>query len=170
MPLDQISCRRAGILACIMLVSALDLAAQEPPAPVGARVRLTLPEPGPHRFGVRPREQWLVGELVAVTPDTLAIRPHPVLAPIAVPRTTVRRLEISRGAPSRWRTAAVDAVGGALVGLLWGHVLYDADLRGPHFDSGARARATGAVSGAVGFAALGALFPREQWRRVSLGR
>ena len=153
-----------------MLMSAFSLAAQEPPASVGARVRLTLPEPGPRRFGVRAPEHWLVGELVAVTSDTLAIRPHPLLAPIAVPRTTVRRLEISRGTPSRGRTAAVDAVGGALVGLLWGQLLYDADLRGPRFESGPRARATGAVAGAVGFAALGALFPREHWRRVSLGR
>ena len=170
MLLDHISSRRIGILACVMLMSALGLPAQELPVPVSARVRLTLPEPGPRRFGVHAPERWLIGELVSVTSDTFAIRPHPVLAPIAVPRAAVHRLEISRGAPSRWRTAAVDAVGGAIVGLMWGHGLYDAGLRGPRFDSGARARATGAVYGAVGLATLGALFPREQWRRVSLGR
>jgi hypothetical protein len=170
MPLSYVSHRRVVILAGFMLAGPFDLVAQEAPVPVGARVRVTLPDPAERRFGVRAPEQWLVGELVALTADTLAIRPHPVVPPIAVPRTAVRRLEISRGAPSRWRSAAGEAVGGALVGLLWGHVLYEAGLRGPRFHSGARARLSGTVFGTVGFAVLGALFPREHWRRVSLER
>jgi hypothetical protein len=144
--------------------------AQEATAPVGARVRVTLPDPAPRRWGVRAPEQWLVGELVALTADTLTIWPHPVLTPIAVPRTAVRRLEISRGAPSRWRSAAREMVGGALLGLLYGHVLYDAGLRGPNFDSGARARVSGTVFGALAFATVGALFPREEWRPIPLER
>ena len=170
MPLGHIPYRRVAILASFIVTSPFSLVAQEAPVPVGARVRLTLPDPAPRRFGVRAPERWLVGELVALTADTLAIRPHPVLTPIAVPRTAVRRLEISRGAPSRWRSAAAEAVGGALVGLLWGHVLYDVGLRGPRFDSGARARRSGTVFGAAGFAMLGALFPREHWRRIRLER
>ena len=161
---------RLLILASFTGAGPTSLAAQELPVPVavGARVRLTLPDPTPRRFGVFPPERWLVGELVTLTADTLAIRPHPVLSPIAVPRTVVRRLEISRGVPSRWRSAAAEVVGGALVGLLWGQVLYDAGLRGPHFDSGARARTSGAVWGAGALATMGALFPRERWRGVPL--
>jgi hypothetical protein len=170
MPPGHVSYRLVGILAAFMLASPFTVMAQEVLAPVGARVRVTLPDPEPRRFGVREPEHWLVGELVALTPDTFSIRPHPVLTPIAVPRTAVRRLEISRGAPSRWRSAAAGAVSGAFVGLLWGHVLYDAGLRGPRFDSEARARLSGTVFGSIGFAMLGALFPGEQWRHVSLER
>ncbi|MGQ0712686.1 MAG: hypothetical protein ACT4PJ_03020 [Gemmatimonadaceae bacterium] len=155
------------MIMALVVATPIPLAAQEAPVPVavGARVRLTLPDLEP-RFGVRPPERWLVGEVVAVTPDTLALRPHPGIGPVAVPRSAIRRVEIGRGA-SRWQSAAGGAVGGAPVGLLWGHVLYDVGLRGPHFDTGARARSSGALWSAVGFTVLGALFPPERWRRVS---
>ena len=162
--------RRLATLAAITVLTTATLAAQAAPAPVavGARVMLTLPDPGPHRFGVRPPERWLVGELVAVTADTLAVRPHPLLEPVRVPRSILRRLHVSRGAPSRWRSAASGAVGGALVGLLWGHGLYDIGLRGRRVESQAQARATGAMFGAPTMAFLGVLFPTERWRRVPL--
>ncbi|HJU68985.1 MAG TPA: hypothetical protein VJ650_12175 [Gemmatimonadaceae bacterium] len=136
------------------------------PVAVGARVRLTLPEPGDRRFGVFPHERWIVGEVVGVTGETLTVRPHPVLPPIDVPRSAIQRLQVSRGEPSRWRSALQDAVGGAVVGMLWGHVLYDYDLRSGAFDTQAHARSRGAIAGAAGLAFIGALFPREQWRRV----
>ena len=163
-------CRRLATLAAITVLTTPTLTAQAAPAPVavGARVMLTLPDPGPHRFGVRPPERWLVGELVAITADTFAVRPHPLLEPVRVPRSILRRLHVSRGAPSRWRSAASGAVGGALIGVLWGHNLYAVGLSGRRFESHAQARATGAVVGATIIAISGALFPTERWRRVPL--
>jgi uncharacterized protein YcfJ len=157
----------AAIVAATVLTT-MSLAAQAAPAPVavGARVRLTLPEPGQRRFGVRPPERWLVGELVAATADTLAVRPHPLLEPVRVPRSALVRLDVSRGAPSRWQSAASGVVGGALLGVLWGHVLYGYGLHGHRFDSQARARTTGAVFGAATAAFVGV--PTERWRRIAL--
>lgn len=146
----------------------IDLAAaQVAPAPVavGARVRLTLPEAGPRRFGVVQPERSLVGEVVGVTTDTLTVRPHPLLPPISVPRSAIQRLHISRGA-SRWRSAVEGAIGGALAGMLWGHALYGWDLRSPAFDTQAHARSRGAIAGAVSLAFVQAVFPQERWRRV----
>jgi hypothetical protein len=160
--------RRLAILGAFVLPPMATAAPQSTPAPmgVGARVRLTLPEPGARRFGVLPPERWLVGELVGITAETLTVRPHPLLPPIDVPRSAVQRLHVSRGEPSRWRSALSGAVGGALVGMLWGRMLYDFDLRSSRFDTQAHARSRGAVAGAVGFAFLGALLPHERWRRV----
>ena len=141
--------------------------AQAAPTPVavGARVRLTLPEPGPRRFGVIRPERSLVGELVGATADTLTVRPHPLLPPIDVPRSAVQRLHVSRGA-SRWRSAVSGAVGGALIGMLWGHALYGWDLRSAAFDTQAHARSRGAIAGAIGLGLVQAVFPQERWRRV----
>ncbi len=135
------------------------------PVAVGARVRLTLPEPEARRFGVIRPERSLVGELVGATADTLTVRPHPLLPAIDVPRSAVQRLHVSRGT-SRWRSAVSGAAGGALVGMLWGHVLYGWDLRSPAFDTQAHARSRGAIAGAISLAVLQAIFPQERWRRV----
>jgi uncharacterized protein YcfJ len=164
------ACRHLTAIVAVGILTAATLAAQAAPAPVavGARVRLTLPEPGPRRAGVFPPERWLVGELVAVTADTLAVRPHPLLEPVRVPRSALQRLYVSRGAPSRWRSAADGAVGGALLGVLWGHTLYEMGLHGHRFDSQHRARATGALYGAPTGAFVGALLPTERWRRIPL--
>jgi hypothetical protein len=163
---------RLAILIVCSAAAASTLPAQAAPEPVavGARVRLTLPDPTPRRFGVFPPERWLVGELVALTPDTLAVRSHPLLSPVAVPRAAVHRLQVSRGAPSRWRSAAGGMIGGALIGLLWGQALYYLDLRGPNFETVGRARIAGAVTGAIVFATAGALYPQERWRNVAFER
>ena len=50
--------------------------------------------------------------------------------------------------------------------MLWGHLLYDFNLRSSAFDTQAHARSRGALAGAVGLAFMGALFPQERWRRV----
>lgn len=105
---------------------------------------------------------------VPVSADTLAVRPHPLLEPVRVPRSALVRLDVSRGAPSRWQSAASGVVSGALLGVLWGHVLYDYGLHGHRFDSQAQARATGAVFGAATGAFVGALVPTERWRRIPL--
>jgi uncharacterized protein YcfJ len=131
-------------------------------------VRLTFPDPGPRRFGVVRPERWLVGEVVALTADTLAVRPHPLLPPVGVPRSALRRIEVSRGSPSRWWNAGSGAVEGTLLGVLWGHILYDAGVQGRGFATQAQARAHGAVVGAVTGALARALFPYERWRRVPL--
>ncbi len=159
--------RRLAIVAAFTIPTIASAAAQAPPAPVavGARVRLTLPEPGPRRFGVIPPERSLVGEVVGITAETLTVRPHPLVSAIDVPRALVQRVHVSRGT-SRWRSAGSGAIGGALVGMLWGHTLYAWDLRSSAFDTQAHARSRGAIAGAVSLAVVQAIFPQERWRRV----
>ena len=158
------------MLVSLFLASATTLSTQEVPSPVavGSRVQLTLTDPSPDRFGVHPPEKWLVGELVRITADTLTVRPHPRLGAVDVSRDAIQRLAVSRGSPSRWRSAAAGAMWGALLGTFWGYLLYDVGLRGPNFDTGAHSRSSGALVGALTIGATSALFPTERWRNVPL--
>ena len=104
-----------------------------------------------------PRTRSFIGTLARATPDTLWVH---VAGPdtIRVPRSTVRGMEISRGA-SRASSALEQ---GLAVALIFGIPLYAAAD-----DRDERQRAIAIVgSTAVVAAIVGAVRPYERWRRV----
>jgi len=67
---------------------------------VGARVRVWVPEA--HRQSEGPaHRQMLRGTVAAVAPDTLHLSIPGAIGTVAIPRVAVRRLQVSRGWPSR---------------------------------------------------------------------
>jgi len=93
------------------------LAAQFPSSlESGTRVRLWLPEA--HRQAEGPvRRQLLRGTITALSADTLELSIPGTVGSIAVPRASIRRLEVSRGS-SRAASAVERAVGGAIGGAV----------------------------------------------------
>ena len=137
---------------------------------VGTRVRVWLPESARQREGPL-RRQLLRGTVEEVTSDTLRLSIPSTAGGVAIPRSSIRRLELSRGAPSRPLSAIERALGGALAGAVSFATLNDPRRRGgPHYRTDWRAAGVGAAWGA-GIGALGGLiFPHEKWRRVRLRR
>ena len=133
---------------------------------VGARYRITLPKFADRPDPQFPASRWLTGELVERRGDSLVVRPHPTTGAVAVPLSSVHRLERSRGV-SRLASAVEGAFGGALVGAILGNVFYDLGVRGTGFDT--RWQATGTMAAHAGGGGLlaGALFPSERWKRVA---
>ena len=104
-----------------------------------------------------PRTRSFIGTFVRATPDTLWMH---VAGPdtIRVPRSTVRGMQVSRGA-SRASSALEQ---GLMVAFIFGPPLYAAADDGDE-----RQRAIVIVGGtAVVAAVIGALRPNERWRRV----
>ena len=134
---------------------------------VGARVRLWLPEP--YRQAEGPvRRQLLRGTIEGVTADTLRLSIRGAAGPIAIPRGSVRRLEVSGGV-SRPASAVERAVGGAIGGAVTWALMNDPRRKGgPHYRTDWRAAGVGASWGGGIGAVTGLLFPHEHWRRVRL--
>jgi hypothetical protein len=136
---------------------------------VGTRVRLWLPEP--YRQAEGPvRRQVFRGTIDGFTADTLRLSIRGAVGTIAIPRASVRRLEVSRGV-SRPASAIEGAAGGAMAGAISWAVMNDPRRSGgPHYRTDWRAAGVGASWGA-GFGALtGLLFPHERWHRVRFRR
>ena len=172
-------CRlRSAVVAAVATVATLTVSAPpraahaQFPAEVhaGARVRVWIPEPYRQADGPA-RRQLLRGTVETVTADTLRLAIPGAVGTVAIPRAAVRRLQVSRGRPSRAATAIERALGGALGGAVtWGAMNDPRRTGGPHYATDWRAAGVGAAWGA-GFGALtGVLFPHEQWRRVRLRR
>jgi hypothetical protein len=147
--------------------AATDLAAQWPAglAP-GDRVRARLPEAEYQIAG--PRGHELRGRITALSPDTLYLAVTDSLGPLAIPRRLVQRLDVSRGVPSRGLSAlqrgAVSGVTGALTGL----IAFGIDDEPDGVDAETAALVWGGVGVVMG-GVIGALYPRERWKRVRLG-
>lgn len=137
-------------------------------AQAGARVRVWLPEArrqddGPARW------QLLRGTIAAVAPDTLRLTVPGTTGMIAIPRSGMRRLELSRGEPSRPASAVGRAVGGAIgSAALWALMNDPRRSGGPHYRTDWRAAGVGAAWGGGIGALSGLLWPHEGWRRVRL--
>lgn len=104
-----------------------------------------------------PRSHRVIGTLARATPDTLWLH---VVGPdtVRVPRSTVRGMEVSRGASGA--SSALEQF--VAVALIFGIPLYAAAD-----DRDERQRAIAIVgSTAVVAAIVGALRPYEKWRRV----
>ena len=82
---------------------------------VGARVRVWVPEA--HRQSEGPaHRQMLRGTVAAVAPDTLHLSIPGAIGTVAIPRVAVRRLQVSRGWPSRPAVPSSGRLGGAASG------------------------------------------------------
>jgi hypothetical protein len=142
------------------------LAAQWPSeiAP-GARVQARLPEVQYQFNGWRGHP--IRGRVTALTADTLYLAVTDSVGPLAIPRRLIQRLDWSRGVPSPAASAArrglLAGVGTALLFAL----LNELD-EPPRRMSTESAALFGAGFGLATGAVLGAVFPRERWKRVRL--
>jgi hypothetical protein len=163
---------RMAVLAFVLLAAAPAVARAQFPerVAVGARVRVWVPEPWLQDGGPWKRQQ-LRGTVTAVGSDTLQLSIPGTEGTIAVARGSIKRLEISRGRPSRVASAFERAVGGAIVGAAATAIQNDPDNdEWPNYSSDWRAAGQGAIYGAAFGAAIGIIFPTERWRRVRMGR
>lgn len=165
--------RSAVFAVAISFVSAMPAALQAQfPAAVrpGARVRVWIPEPYRQMDGPA-RRQLLRGTVETVTADTLRLSIPGTASLVAIPRSSVRRLQLSQGEPSRPATAIERAIGGALGGAISFAAMNDPRRSGgPHYRTDWRAAGVGAAWGAGIGAVVGFIFPHEQWRGVRLRR
>jgi len=137
----------------------------------GARVRVWVPEPWLQQDQSPWRRQLLRGTVASTTADTLRLIVPGTQGALSVARSSITRLDVSRGRPSRSVTAIERAFAGAIVGAI--SVALDNDPAGrrwPHYSRDWRAAEEGAKWGAAFGATLGFIFPTERWRRVRLGK
>jgi hypothetical protein len=148
------------------LLAAPGLAVAQFPADVqpGARVRVWIPETNRQEEGPN-RRQLLRGTVESVD-GALRLRVPGTAGSLAIPRATVRRLDVSRGV-SRGASMVERAVGGALAGAITLAALNDPQrASGPNFRTDWEAAGVGAAFGAGFGAVVGLIWPYERWRRV----
>ena len=140
-----------------------------PDVQVGTRVRVWLPET--HRQDEGPEHRQLLrGTVESVVSDTIHIMIPSAIGTVAIPRNSMRRLEISHGI-SRPESMAERAIGGALGGAVTWALLNDPRRSGgPHYRTDWRAAGVGAAWGAGIGAIVGFIIPHERWHRVRLRR
>lgn len=132
----------------------------------GMRVRVWVPEPW-QQDQTPWRRQLLRGTVASATADTLHLTVPGTEGVLSVARPSIRRLDVSRGKPSRGASAVERAFGGAIVGAISVALDNDPDgKRWPHYSRDWRAAGEGAKWGAAFGAAVGFIFPTERWRRV----
>jgi hypothetical protein len=143
------------------------LAAAQFPAEVqrNTRVRVWIPEPVRQEEGPD-RRQLVRGTVESVDDGTLRVRMPGTLGALAIPRASVRRLDVSRGV-SRGASMVERAVGGAIGGaILFGLLNDPRRTGGPSYRTDWRAAGIGAAWGAGIGAVIGLTWPHERWRRV----
>jgi hypothetical protein len=149
-----------------LLVAVPSIGVAQFPAEVrpGARVRVWVPEPDRQQEGPY-RRQLLRGTVESVD-GTLRLRVPGTTGSLAIPRASVRRLDVSRGV-SRPATAVERAVAGAIGGAITFALLNDPNRKGgPHYRTDWRAAGVGAAWGGGIGAVIGFAFPYERWHRV----
>jgi hypothetical protein len=150
-----------------VLLAAPRVANAQFPAEVrpGARVRVWIPEMPRQEEGPN-RRQLLRGTVESVDGGNLRLRIPGAANSLAIPRASVRRLDLSRGV-SRGASMVERAVGGAIGGAISFALLNDPRRRGgPHYRTDWRAAGVGAAWGGGIGAVVGLAFPHERWHRV----
>ena len=136
----------------------------------GTRVRAWIPEERRQQDGPT-RRLVMRGTVESIAGDTLRISIPGTAGILAVPRTSLRRLDVSRGEPSRVASGLERAVSGAIGGAVTMAIANDPDRSsGPSYRTDWQAAGVGAAWGAGIGAAIGLVFPHERWRRVRLSR
>ena len=131
----------------------------------GARVRVWLPEAARQQEGPNKR-QLVRGEVESVNAETLRLRIPGTSGTIAVPRTAVRRLDVSRGV-SRGASMVERAVGVAIASAITFGLMNDpGSTSGPNYRTDWQAAGVGAAWGAGVGGAIGLIWPYERWRKV----
>ena len=150
-----------------LLVCAPGIANAQFPADIqpGTRVRVWVPEA--QRQEQEPdRRQLLRGTVESVDGNILRLTVPGTAGSLAIPRASVRRLDISRGVDPG-ASMIERAAGGALGGAILFGILNDPRRRGgPHYRTDWRAAGVGAAWGGGIGAVIGLAWPFEQWRRV----
>lgn len=132
---------------------------------LGTRVRVWIPETFRQEQAPE-RRQLLRGTVESVDGATLRLRVPGATGSFAIPRASVRRLDVSRGV-SRGASMFERAAGGAIGGAISYALLNDPRRRGgPHYRTDWRAAGVGAAWGAGIGGVIGLSFPYERWRRV----
>ncbi|MDP9205764.1 MAG: hypothetical protein M3P12_09955 [Gemmatimonadota bacterium] len=130
----------------------------------GTRVRVWVPEATRQAEG--PYRRQLLRGTVESADGTLRLRVPGAASSIAIPRASVRRLDVSRGV-SRAASAVERAVGSAIGGAILFGLLNDPRRSGgPHYRTDWRAAGVGAAWGGGIGAIVGFTWPHERWRRV----
>ena len=134
----------------------------------GTRVRVWIPETS--RQEEQPdHRQLLRGTVESVEGGILRLSVPGSAGSLAIPRNSVRRLDVSRGV-SEGASMIQRAAGGAIAGAVAFGLLNDPRRRGgPHYRTDWRAAGVGAEWGAGIGAVVGLIWPFEQWHR-ELGR
>ena len=131
----------------------------------GTRVEVWLPETTRQENGP-PRRQMLRGNVESVQGSILRLTVPATAGSIAIPRSAVRRLYVSKGV-SRGASMIERALGGALGGAITFALMNDPRRKGgPHYHTDWRAAGVGASWGAGIGAIVGLAFPHERWHRV----
>ncbi len=149
------------------LIATPGFAAAQFPAEIqsGTRVRVWIPEPTRQEQPPE-RRQLLRGSVESVDGGVLRMRVPSTVGSLAIPRASVRRLDVSRGV-SRGASMIERAVGGAIGGAILFGMLNDPNRSGgPHYRTDWRAAGVGAAWGGGIGAAIGFIWPYERWRRV----
>ena len=155
------------LIVVSFLLAAPRLAESQFPAEVQpqSRVRVWIPETPRQEEGPN-RRQLLRGTVESVDASSLRLRIPGISGSLAIPRASVRRLDVSRGV-SRGASMVERAVGGAIGGAILFALLNDPDRSGgPHYRTDWRAAGVGAAWGGGIGAVVGLTFPHEHWRRV----
>ncbi len=155
------------LIVISFLLAAPRLALAQFPAEVqpGTRVRVWIPETARQDQAPNHR-QLLRGNVESVEGSTLRLRIPGAASSLAIPRASVRRLDISRGVP-RGESMIERAAGGAIGGAITYALMNDPRRRGgPHYRRDWRAAGVGAEWGAGIGAVIGFIWPHESWRRV----
>ncbi|HWL41240.1 MAG TPA: hypothetical protein VNO75_13505 [Gemmatimonadaceae bacterium] len=158
---------RLGI-AIALLIAVPGIGAAQFPDDVraGARVRVWVHEA--HRQSEGPnKRQLLRGTVESVDAGTVRVRiPGTMGSPLAIPRSTVRRLDVSRGV-SRGASAVERGLALGIATAIWFGIANDPDdSDGVNFKTDWEAAGVGAALGAGFGAAFGLVWPYERWRRV----
>ncbi|NIM49030.1 MAG: hypothetical protein GTO22_07195 [Gemmatimonadales bacterium] len=154
---------------------------QWPPLEPGARVRLTHQHPTCPLETCSGTKERSVGTLKAAPADTLLLELHGRVDPLAMPLSSVTKLEVQRGRKAAtWTGAGIGAVAGAVVGAVIAVATFEepAPCEWFCFDFGPSDAGEAAVMGLAGGATLGflvglgvgALFKTDRWEEVPLDR
>jgi hypothetical protein len=160
--------RYLAFAATLLSFNAATAAAQFPEqVRPGTRVRIWLPDEQNQRNAPWHR-QLLRATVSATGDDTLRLDVEGATGSLTMPRSTIRRLDVSRGT-SRPASAFERALEGALVGAIGAALRNDPDNKTwPHYDRDWRAAEEGAKWGAAFGAVIGFVFPTERWKKVRL--
>jgi hypothetical protein len=156
---------RLLILGAIAVLSSAAGAQFPDDVRAGTRVRVWIPEATRQAEGPNKR-QLLRGEVDAVTAETLRLRIPGSSGAIAIPRTAIRRLDVSRGV-SRGASMFERAVGVAIGSAITFAIMNDrGSSSGPNYRTDWEAAGVGAAWGAGVGAVVGLIWPYERWRKV----
>jgi hypothetical protein len=112
------------------------------------------------------RRQLLRGTVESVDGSILRVRVPNTASSLVIPRSAVRRLDVSRGV-SRGASMVERAAGGAIGGAILFGLLNDPKRTGgPHYRTDWRAAGVGAAWGAGIGGTIGFIWPYERWHRV----